>query len=71
VRNGQGYCQACNHAKQAPGWRTRTDPEPGPHTVDITTPTGHHYRSRAPDPPRTAHESFQLRIDLRHWPRAA
>ena len=46
-RNGQGLCEACNHAKQAPGWRAR----PGPgirHTVETTTPTGHTYRSTAP-----------------------
>ena len=71
VRNGQGYCQACNHAKQAPGWQTTVTDTPGPHTVDITTPTGHHYRSRAPDPPRTNDEIFRIHIDLRHYPGAA
>lgn len=55
MANGQGYCQACNNAKQAPGWlmypvATRD----GPHQVSITTPTGHHYSSRAPDPPGCA-----------------
>ncbi|MBO9524414.1 MAG: HNH endonuclease [Nocardioidaceae bacterium] len=45
--NGQGLCAACNQAKEAPGWSAR--PAPGPrHTVEITTPTGHRYRSRAP-----------------------
>jgi hypothetical protein len=45
--NGQGLCEGCNHAKQAPGWRAR--PRPGPrHTVETITPTGHRYRSRAP-----------------------
>lgn len=50
--NGQGLCEACNHAKQAPGWRARPGP-PGPpgHEVETTTPTGHRYRSR---PPATA-----------------
>ncbi len=39
--NGQGLCQACNLAKQAPGWRARPsrDPTPG-HAVTTTTPTG-------------------------------
>jgi hypothetical protein len=49
VANGQGLCAACNYAKQAPGW----DHVPalfGTRTM-ITTPTGHHYRGRAPDPP--------------------
>jgi hypothetical protein len=52
--NGQGYCQTCNHAKQAPGWSTTTTVDDGPHQVEITTPTGHHYRSRAPDTPQAA-----------------
>jgi hypothetical protein len=47
--NGQGACVACNHAKQAPGWKAR--PRPGPrHTVETTTPTGHRYTSTAPPP---------------------
>jgi 5-methylcytosine-specific restriction endonuclease McrA len=49
--NGQGYCAACNYAKEAPGWRAETIPTPGRHTVELTTPTGHRYRSRPPDPP--------------------
>ena len=53
---GQGLCEACNHAKQAPGWTATTDTSAtarrdGPHTVETTTPTGHTYRSRAPDLP--------------------
>jgi hypothetical protein len=45
--NGQGLCEACNYAKQAPGWQAR--PSPGPrHHVETTTPTGHHYTSTAP-----------------------
>ena len=49
--NGQGLCEACNYAKQAPGWRARPAPDPAGHTVVVTTPTGHRYHSRAPDPP--------------------
>ena len=45
--NGQGYCQACNHAKQAQGWFARTSGS----DVVTRTPTGHQYRSRPPDPP--------------------
>jgi hypothetical protein len=48
IDNGQGLCQACNHAKQAPGWRAR--PGPGG-TVTTITPTGHRYRSRPPSLP--------------------
>lgn len=47
--NGQGLCQHCNHAKQAPRWRQQVINTPGTrHTVRITTPSGHHYVSRAP-----------------------
>ncbi len=57
LTNGQGLCEACNYAKQAPGWQAQPGTDPGdPHVVHITTPTGHHYTSRAPDPPgRTPH----------------
>ncbi|MDN4174126.1 HNH endonuclease [Nocardioides sp. SOB77] len=44
-RNGQGLCESCNHAKQAPGW------DAGPAAdgaVETTTPTGHRHRSRPP-----------------------
>jgi hypothetical protein len=48
--NGNGVCAQCNYARQAPDWQIR--PEPGPrHTVRVTTPTGHSYRSTAPAPP--------------------
>jgi hypothetical protein len=47
--NGQGLCTACNHAKQAPGWKARPpDPHDPRHTVTLTTPTGHTYHSTAP-----------------------
>ncbi len=48
--NGQGLCEACNYAKQAAGWRARASGGAGL-LVEITTPTGHTYRSRPPDPP--------------------
>jgi hypothetical protein len=59
-RNGEGLCEACNYAKTAPGWTATTlGPDTlhdgsGIHEVLISTPTGHHYRSRPPDPPRTS-----------------
>ena len=46
--DGQGVCESCNYAKQAPGWQHRPRPGPEGHAVDITTPTGHRYRSTAP-----------------------
>jgi hypothetical protein len=48
IANGQGLCQACNHAKQAPGWRQEVDDQG---TVTTTTPTGHRYQSQSPAPP--------------------
>ena len=59
IANGQGLCAACNYAKQAEGWHAK--PQAG--DILITTPTGHRYRGRAPDPPRGAAESrLQRRI---------
>ena len=48
IANGQGLCQACNHAKQAPGWQARPSPDG---EITTITPTGHRYRSREPAPP--------------------
>jgi len=55
--NGQGLCEACNYAKSASGWRAERPPGPDG-VVEITTPTGHHYRSRAPDPPGFRVDTF-------------
>ncbi|MCC3277091.1 HNH endonuclease [Arthrobacter sp. zg-Y20] len=74
--NIQGLCEACNQAKEAPGWKATvigapgTTDQPTPrvrkataaptarkatcarwHTVEISTPTGHRYRSTAPPLP--------------------
>jgi 5-methylcytosine-specific restriction endonuclease McrA len=52
LANGAGLCEACNHAKELPGWKAQ--PRPGPrHTFEITTPTGHTYHSTAPPLPGT------------------
>jgi hypothetical protein len=51
VSNGQSLCEACNYAKQAPGWTTRRSRDG---TIIVTTPTGHTYTSRAPDLPGTS-----------------
>lgn len=48
--NGQGLCEACNYAKETPGWRVDVVDGPG-HVVQITTATGHRYRSKAPPQP--------------------
>ena len=49
VINGLGECEACNYAKEAPGWRVHTwcDGD-GLHTAEFTTPTGDRHRSAAP-----------------------
>jgi len=53
--NGQGLCEACNQAKEAPGWTSHTARTPGQrHTVQTSTPTGHTYRSTAPPLPGAA-----------------
>ena len=51
AENGQGLCEACNHTKQAPGWRARPSPASAGHAVEVTTPTGHTYTSRPPPAP--------------------
>jgi hypothetical protein len=48
--NGQGLCEACNYVKESPGWRVDLIAVPG-HVLEITTPTGHTYQSRAPAQP--------------------
>jgi hypothetical protein len=58
--NGQGLCEACNYAKQAPGWRARAIPGEPSHTIETTTPTGHRYRSTAPPPPGTPPGAHQM-----------
>ncbi|HET6652154.1 MAG TPA: DUF222 domain-containing protein [Nocardioides sp.] len=63
--NGQGLCEQCNYAKQAPGWRSVVAAA-RPHEVVTTTPTGHAYRSRAPGqpgapPPRTSRLELSFR----------
>jgi hypothetical protein len=56
--NAQGLCQACNLAKQAPGWRAR----PGSAgSVDTATPTGLRYRTVPPGLPLPAKAEPQAR----------
>lgn len=43
--NAQGLCEACNYAKEAPGWRARPGPDG---TIETTTPTGHRHTTRPP-----------------------
>jgi hypothetical protein len=45
--NGQGLCERCNLAKEAPGWRAARAPDG---RVTSTTPTGHSTTTRPPPP---------------------
>ena len=49
---GRGVCEHHNYLHEMPGYHIHRVSEPGQrHTTITTTPTGHHYLSRAPDPP--------------------
>ncbi|MET3904651.1 DUF222 domain-containing protein [Paenarthrobacter sp. 4246] len=50
VTNSAGLCEACNHTKENPGWAARQLSD-DVHTLEISTPTGHSYRSSAPPLP--------------------
>ncbi len=50
LTNGAGLCEACNHTKENPGWNAKTIPG-GRHQLEISTPTGHRYQSKAPPLP--------------------
>ena len=50
LANGAGLCEACNHTKESPGWSTKAMPG-DVHTLEISTPTGHTYQSKAPPLP--------------------
>ena len=50
--NGLGLCEACNYAKEAPGWTvTTTHDETGCHHAEFVTPTGARHHSKAPPLP--------------------
>lgn len=51
--NGVGLCERHNLDKEHPGWlvevtSTGLDPGGGPHTIDLSTPTGSTYQAQAP-----------------------
>ncbi|MGO4591788.1 DUF222 domain-containing protein [Paenarthrobacter sp. 2TAF44] len=60
LSNGAGLCEACNHTKENPGWNAKTIPG-GRHELEVNTPTGHTYQSKAPPlpghPPRSTSPS--------------
>ena len=58
VVNGRGSCEACNYAKQAPGWRVHGwTHDDGTHVVEFTTPTGSRHPSKAPPLPGVAEQT--------------
>ena len=59
--NAQGLCEACNYAKEAPGWRSDPVTEGAGVSVTVTTPTGHQYFSRPPPLPGAPHRPPQTR----------
>ncbi|ULN45383.1 HNH endonuclease [Mycolicibacterium goodii] len=69
--NGLGTCEACNYAKETPGWTvTTTVTTDGEHVAEYTTPTGAVYRSTAPPlpgPPNNRereHERYRRLVDV-------
>lgn len=66
--NGQGLCAACNYAKESPDWDawpvSPSAAEDHAHTVLLTTPTGHTYRSQAPPLLRPPGHGPPARVDL-------
>ncbi|WP_197377280.1 DUF222 domain-containing protein [Mycolicibacterium baixiangningiae] len=51
AHNGLGECEACNYAKEAPGWTVTTSDDDGNHRAEFQTPTGATYQSTAPPLP--------------------
>jgi hypothetical protein len=50
--NELGLCEACNYAKEAPGWTvTTSQDETGCHHAEFVTPTGARHHSKAPPLP--------------------
>jgi len=74
--NGLGECEACNYAKEAPGWTVTTHLDrAGGHTAEFTTPTGARHHSQAPPlPGRTTRRRSDVELafaDKLAWPDAA
>ncbi len=73
--NGAGSCEACNYAKEAPGWTVTTHQHDGRHTAHYRTPTGATYRSTAPPLPgptrRHSATEARLSIDIVEFKRTA
>ena len=64
--NGLGDCEACNYAKEAPGWTVTTSQDGnGCHHAEFVTPTGARHHSKAPPlPGRVGDRSRRIDIDI-------
>jgi Domain of unknown function (DUF222) len=62
IANAQGLCEACNYAKQAPGWHARPSPDALEHEIETSLPTGHSYRTRPPPTAATIRRTA-IRLD--------
>jgi hypothetical protein len=54
LANGRGVCARGNYVREMPGWKVDLVSNGlfgRPHTIQITTPTGHRYTSETPQPP--------------------
>ncbi|QIX25545.1 DUF222 domain-containing protein [Nocardioides sp. JQ2195] len=72
AENLQGLCEACNYAKQAPGWSAAgSHPPDERHQVTTVTPTGHRYTATAPPLPTRSATPPRLRpvtVEIHHRP---
>lgn len=64
LANGAGLCEACNYLKEAEGWRAEVIPGRPGQVIEITTPTGHRYRSQPP--PAPGHQPRTLDAHVEH-----
>jgi Domain of unknown function (DUF222) len=66
--NGLGECEACNYAKEAPGWTVAVErPDHGDHRATFTTPTGLRRMSKSPPLPggtRIELSEVELRLSI-------
>jgi hypothetical protein len=70
--NGLGECEACNYAKEAPGWTVAVEgSDHGDHRATFTTPTGLRRTSKSPPlPGRTRIELSEVELRLSVGPEA-
>src|SRR4029453_2817251 len=73
LANGRGLYERGNYTREMPGWHatlTHDGLHGRPHTVTITTPTGHTYTRSAPQPTRPRRRRCKPRGQRRIAPRS-